>query len=92
MTAVWRALPVHPKTAVLFLWGVPAHEALFQAFAWYQWLPIGSQECLAPLLKFMLGATTEDAATAGAHQQSRDNRGSATGRTRSPFHGLGGQR
>jgi hypothetical protein len=29
---------------------------------WYQWLPIGSQECLAPLLKFMLGATMEDAA------------------------------
>jgi hypothetical protein len=48
---------------VLFLWGVPpACEALFQAFAWYQWLPIGSQECLAPLLKFMLGATMEDAA------------------------------
>jgi hypothetical protein len=62
MTMVWRALLVHPKTAVLFLRGVPAHEALFQAFAWYQWLPIGSQEHLAPLLKFMLGATTEDAA------------------------------
>jgi hypothetical protein len=51
-TVVWRALPVHPKTMVLFLRGVPAREeALFQAFTWYQWLPIGSQECLAPLLK-----------------------------------------
>jgi hypothetical protein len=49
MLVVWRALPVHPKTVVLFLQGVPAREALFQAFAWYQWLPIGSQERLAPL-------------------------------------------
>jgi hypothetical protein len=58
MTTVWRALPVYSKTAVLFLRGIPAREALFQAFAWYQWLPIGSQERLVPLLKFMLGATT----------------------------------
>jgi hypothetical protein len=61
-TDLWRALPVHPKTVVLFLWGIPAREALFQAFAWYQWLPIGSQERLAPLLKFMFGATMEHAA------------------------------
>jgi hypothetical protein len=61
-TLVWRALPVHPKTAVLFFWGVPARETLFRAFAWYQWLPIGSQERLAPLLKFMLCAVMEDAA------------------------------
>jgi hypothetical protein len=46
-TVVWRALPVHPKTVVLFLRGMPACEALVQAFVWYQ---------------FMLGTTMEDAA------------------------------
>jgi hypothetical protein len=40
---MWRALPVHPKTAVLFFWGIVAPEALLLAFALYQGLPLMDQ-------------------------------------------------
>jgi hypothetical protein len=58
---MWRALPVHPKMAVLFFQGVVAQEALLQAFGLYQGLPLMDRERIAPLLTFLLGAVTEDA-------------------------------
>jgi alpha-D-ribose 1-methylphosphonate 5-triphosphate synthase subunit PhnL len=43
-SVMWQALPVHPKMAVLFFRGVMAWEALVQAFALYQGLPLMDQE------------------------------------------------
>jgi hypothetical protein len=51
---MWRALPVHPKTAVLFFRGVVGWEALLQAFTLYQGLPLMDREQIAPLLTFLL--------------------------------------
>jgi hypothetical protein len=61
-SVMWWALPVHPKMAVLFFWGIVACEALLQGFALYQGLPLMDRERIAPLLTFLLGAVTEDAA------------------------------
>jgi hypothetical protein len=61
-SVMWRALVVHPKMAVLFFWGIMAQEALLQAFALYQGLLLMDREPIAPLLTFLLGAVTEDAA------------------------------
>jgi hypothetical protein len=61
-SVMWRALPVHPKMALLFFQGMVAREALLQASALYQGLPLIDREQIAPLLTFLLGAVTEDAA------------------------------
>jgi hypothetical protein len=57
---MWRALPVHPKMAVLFFRGIVAWEALLQAFALYQGLPLMDRAWIAPLLTILLEAVTED--------------------------------
>jgi hypothetical protein len=61
-SVMWRALPVHPKMAVLFFRSVVAQEALLQAFSMYQGLPLMNREQMAPLLTFLLGAVMEDTA------------------------------
>jgi hypothetical protein len=86
-SVMWRALPVHPKMAVLFFQGVVAWEALLQAFALYQGLLLMDQEQIAPLLTFLLGAVTEDAVDPASRRTSPGGTTRTRGKPKHSEHG-----